>query len=62
MAKEDIIPDVEKSSPKETPPHFKNKVDYNSNTNEKTHGSNDYPSENDGCTRNLSEEHENEED
>ena len=27
-AKEDTIPDIEKSGPKETPPPFKNKVDY----------------------------------
>ena len=31
-------------------------------TNEKTHGSDDSPSETDGCVRNLSKEHENEED
>ena len=31
-------------------------------TNEKTHGSDDYPSETDGCAINLAEEYENEED
>ena len=60
--KEDTIPDVEKGSPKETTPLFRNKVDYRGDTNEKTHGSDDSPSENDGCVRNLVKEHENEED
>ena len=41
---------------------FKNKVDYKDDTNEKTHGSNDSPSETDIFARNLAEEHENEED
>ena len=60
--KKDTIPDVEKGSPKETTPLFRNKVDYRGDTNEKTHGSDDSPSENDGCVRNLAKEHENEED
>ena len=58
--KEYTIPDVEKIIPKETPPLFKNKVDYRGDTNEKTCGSDDSPSETDGCARKLSEEHENE--
>ena len=37
--REDTIADVEKSSPKEKPPPFKNKVDCRGDTNEKTHGS-----------------------
>ena len=53
-AKEVTIPDVEKSSPKETPPTFKNKVDYIVDTIEKTHGSDDSPSETGGCEINLS--------
>ena len=61
-AKEDTIPDVETIIPKETPPPFKNKVDYRGDTNEKTHGSDDYPSETDGCERKLAKERENEED
>ena len=40
---------------------FKNKVDYRGDTNDKNHGSNDCPSETDGCTRNLAKEHEHEE-
>ena len=57
-AKEDTITDVEKYSPKETPPLFWHTVDYKGNTNEKTHGSEDLPSETDGCVRNLTKEHE----
>ena len=38
------------------------KVDYDSDTNEKTHGYDDSPSKTDGCVRNLAKEHENEED
>ena len=41
---------------------FKIKEDYIGDTNEKTLGSYDYPSETDGCARNLVKEHENEED
>ena len=49
-----------KSIPKETPPTFWHKVDHKGDTNEKTHGSDDSPSETDGCVRNLVKEHENE--
>ena len=45
-----------------TPAPFKNKENYIGDTNEKTRGSDDYPSETDGCTSNMGEEHENEED
>ena len=38
------------------------KVDNEGGTNEKTRGSDDSPSETDGCVRNLAKEHENEED
>ena len=38
-----------------TPAPFKNKEDFIVNTNEKTCGYDDYPSETDGCTRNLGE-------
>ena len=55
-AKEDSTPDVEKSI-KKTPPPFKNKEHYIFNTNEKTHGLYDCPSETDGCAINLGEEH-----
>ena len=41
---------------------FIHKVDYKGDTSENTHGSDDSPSETDGCVRNLAEEHENEED
>ena len=41
---------------------FRHKVDYEGDTNEKTHGYDDSPSETDGCMRNLSRENENEED
>ena len=59
--KEDTIPDVEKSSPKGKPPPFKIKAGYRGDTNKKTHGSDDSPSETDGCVINLAKEHENEE-
>ena len=42
------------------PPPFKNKEDYIGDTNEKTRGSDYYPSETYGCVRNLDKEHENE--
>ena len=41
---------------------FKHKVDYKYDINDNTHGSDDSPSENDCCVRNLSGKHENEED
>ena len=44
------------------PPPFKNNEDYIGDTNEKTYGSDDSPSESDVYARNLGEEHENEED
>ena len=53
---------MEKCSPKETPPSFWHKVDYEGDANEKTHGYDDSPSETDGCVRNLAKEDENEED
>ena len=53
---------MEKYSPKETPPSFRNKVDYKGDTNEKTHGYKDSTGETDDCVRNLEKEHENEED
>ena len=43
------------------PPPFKNKEDYIGDTNEKTRGSYDYPSETDDCAIKLAKEHENEE-
>ena len=46
---------------KETPPPFKNKVDYIDGTNEKTCESNDSPSYTDGFAKNLGDEHKNEE-
>ena len=58
-AKEDTTPYVENSIPKERTPLFQHKVDFKDDTNEKTHGSNNYPSETDGCVRNLAKEHEN---
>ena len=50
---QDTITYVEKSSPKETPPQFWNKVDYEGYTNEKTHGYDDSPSETDDRVINL---------
>ena len=41
---------------------FRHNVDYKGDTNEKTNGSNNYPSETDGCVSNPAEEYENEED
>ena len=55
MSKYDTKPDVEKSSPKERTPLFRNKVDYRCSTNEKTRGYDDSPSETDSCVRNLAE-------
>ena len=60
-SKEDNIPDVEKHN-KKTPPPLKNKEDYIGDTNEKTRGSVNFPSETNGCVRNLGKEHENGED
>ena len=60
-AKEDGITDVENIQIR-TPAPFKNKEDYIGDTNEKTRGSDDSPSETDGYARNLVKEHENEED
>ena len=59
-SKENNLPDVEKSSPKETPPSFRHNVDYKGGTNYNTRGSDDSPSETEGCVRNLSKEHDNE--
>ena len=59
--KDDTIPDIEKSIPKETPPSFRNKVDCEGDTNEKTRGYDNSPSETDAFVRNLDREHENEE-
>ena len=50
-----------KCSPKETPPPFWHKVDYKGDTNYKTHGSEDSPSETGGCKKNLVKEYEIEE-
>ena len=46
---------------KKTPPPFKNKEYYIGDTNKKTCGYDDSPSETDGCVRNLGKENENEE-
>ena len=46
---------------KKTPQPFKNKEAYIGDTNQKTRGYNDSPSETDGCARNLSKEYKNEE-
>ena len=51
--KEDTRPDIEKASPKETTPLFPNKVNYEGDNNEKTHGSHYTTSEPDGCVINL---------
>ena len=42
---------------KKKPPPFKNTEDYIGDTNENTCGSDDSPSETDGCARNLAGEH-----
>ena len=44
---------------KKTPPPFKNKEEYIGDTDEKTRGSNDSPSETNGFARNLGKEHTN---
>ena len=54
MEKEYTIPDVEKVVKKRTQ-FFRNTVDYRGDTNEKTHGSDYFPSETDGCVRKPSE-------
>ena len=41
---------------------FWHKVDYEGDTNDKTRGSDDSPSETDNFVRNIDKEHENEED
>ena len=61
-AKGNNFTDVEKISPKETPPTFLHTVDYEGDTNKKTHGSDYSPSETDSCVRNMAKEHEKEED
>ena len=61
-AKEDSILDVEKNHQIRTPALFENKEDCIGNTNEKTCGSNDSPSETNICEKDLCIEHENEED
>ena len=48
-SKQDTIADVEKYSLKETPPYFRHKVYYGGDTNEKTRGSDDSPTEADDC-------------
>ena len=45
---------------KKNPLPFKNKADYIGGTNEKAREPDDYPSNNDGCARNLGKEHKNE--
>ena len=62
MAKINKITDVAKTVPKETPAMLFQKVDYEGDTNQKTHGSDDSPSETDGCVRNLVKKHESQED
>ena len=46
---------MKKPNPKETPPPFKNKEDYISDTNEKTRESDYSPSETDGCVIHMGE-------
>ena len=55
-AKENTLTDVEEVIPKETPPSFLHKVDYEGDNYEKTHGYEDSPSEYDGCVRNLAKD------
>ena len=51
---------LKKNKNKKTPPPLKNKEDYIGDTNEKKHGSDDSPSENDGCVSNMGKGHKNE--
>ena len=53
---------MKKTQLKNTPPPFKNKVDYRGDTNDKTRESDDSRSDTDVCARNLGDEHKNEED
>ena len=53
---------MKKHNSRKTLPPFKNKVDYRSDTNEKTRESDDSPSDADFCARNLGDEHKNEDD
>ena len=57
-AKEDSI--IDGGEMEKNPLPFKNKADYIGGTNEKTREPDDYPSNNDGCARNLGKEHKNE--
>ena len=60
-SKLDSITDENNNNPKKPPP-FKNKEDYVGGTNYKTRESNGSPSQTNGCTIKLGEEHKNEED
>ena len=53
ITQENPFTEVEKGITKETPQSFLNKVDYKGDTNEKTHGYDDSPSETDGCVRRI---------
>ena len=53
--------DETKPNIKLTPPPYKNKQDYVGGTTDKTHESDDSPSDTDGCARNIDDEHKNEE-
>ena len=55
-AKENTLSDVEKGIPKEIPPLFWHKVDYEDDTNEKAHDYVNYPSKTERCVRKLAKE------
>ena len=58
--KKRIIYLMQKKNQIKTPAPFKNLEDYIGDTDKKTRSSNDFPSETDGCAKNLGKEHENE--
>ena len=60
-AKENTLTYVKTNSPKETPPTFWHKVDYEGDNNQKTHGYEYSPSETEGLQRHLAKENENKE-
>ena len=61
-AKVDSSIDETKPNLRLTPPPYKNNQDYDGGNNDKTRESDYYPSDTDGCKRNIDDEHKNEED
>ena len=62
ISKEDTVTNVERDSLHKTLPHFRQKVDYKSDTYENKHFYDNSQTETDDCERNLDKEHKKEED